>query len=432
MLRRLLRCGYRAFLVGGAVRDLLLGREPKDYDVGTDASPEEVRDLFRNSRAIGRRFRIIHVYFKGNKIIEVSTFRDSVAADTVDEQPTLAADNTFGDPETDAVRRDLTINGLFYDLSTFSVIDYVGGIKDLREGVIRIIGEPEVRIQEDPVRMIRAVRHAARLGFLLESRTLDAICRQKNLIKLCPLSRLHEEFLRDMCGGAFAEAIRLLHETGLLAFLLPLLDRELTARRSEVWPQLEQVLLRIDERIKRGEEPSTAVVLAALFIGNLPLTVEAGSGFGEAAKYWARSPVAEAAPDGGEEQEQTPGQSLLFRLSARQNRQRSAVRSRRAKQSPLSKMIARIFEAVGVPRRDRERMEQLLLARYCLYTVSSEETEHEQRRRIFTPELRMLAQLLGEEEKLNAAVSGPEGQTDRLAGQSRHKKGRRRGRRRRR
>jgi hypothetical protein len=169
VMYRLVRHGYKAYLVGGSVRDLLLGRIPKDFDVATDARPAEIRRLFRNCRVIGRRFRIVHVFFRGNKIIEVSTFRrnpeDGGQQDGETEDLARKGDNAFGEPHEDAFRRDFTINGLFYDISTFSILDYVGGIDDLRIGVIRTIGDPDERFREDPVRMLRAVRHAARTGF---------------------------------------------------------------------------------------------------------------------------------------------------------------------------------------------------------------------------------------------------------------------------
>ncbi|MCB0309961.1 MAG: polynucleotide adenylyltransferase PcnB, partial [Bdellovibrionales bacterium] len=169
IMYRLLRHNYEAFLVGGGVRDLLLEKEPKDFDISTDATPNQIRSLFRNCRIIGRRFKLAHIYFRGGKIIEVSTFRDESAPIDVQDDEELRRygrdvkrDNRYGTAETDAFRRDITINGLFYDLSNFSVIDYVGGMSDLRAKIIRVIGNPDERFQEDPVRMLRVIRHAAR------------------------------------------------------------------------------------------------------------------------------------------------------------------------------------------------------------------------------------------------------------------------------
>src|SRR5213595_1755778 len=192
VLYRLHEHHYIAYLVGGSVRDLLLGRRPKDFDIGTSAHPYQVKKLFRNCWIIGRRFRLAHVRF-GQKIIEVATFRRQVepgeevvqdgdpAPDptTPEGELLLHHDNTFGTPEEDAFRRDFTVNALFYDIATFSIIDYVGGLEDLRAGIVRAIGDPEVRVREDPVRMLRAVARAARLDFALDPPVIDAIRTQR-------------------------------------------------------------------------------------------------------------------------------------------------------------------------------------------------------------------------------------------------------------
>src|ERR1043166_5541369 len=179
VLYRLHRSGYRAYLCGGSVRDLLMDREPKDFDVATDAHPMEVRRLFRNSRIIGRRFRLVHIIFQ-DQTVEVAPFRREPERSEGSEEYLITDDNTFGSPLQDARRRDFTINALFYNIADFSVIDYVGGINALTEGLVRVIGEPAVRFREDPVRMMRAIEFASRLGFQIEPATWEAIGRHRN------------------------------------------------------------------------------------------------------------------------------------------------------------------------------------------------------------------------------------------------------------
>ena len=176
VLYRLLHAGYTAFLVGGGVRDLLLGKKPKDFDVVTDARPGELRKLFRNSRIIGKRFRVVQFFFRGGHIVEVSTFRRRSEFDEVQEQDAPPAkDNTFGTPAEDAQRRDLTINALFYNIADFSLVDFVDGMEDLKAKRIRVIGDPAVRFVRDPVRMLRVLRHAARIGFSIDPDALGAL-----------------------------------------------------------------------------------------------------------------------------------------------------------------------------------------------------------------------------------------------------------------
>ena len=227
VLYRLSQLGYTAYLVGGGVRDLLMGRTPKDFDVGTSASPEEVKEAFRNCFLIGRRFRLAHVRF-GSKVIETATFRRN--SQTVGEIIEHAAegpieDNTFGTPETDAYRRDFTVNGLFYNIKDFSVIDWVGGMKDLEKKVIRAIGDPEVRFQEDPVRMMRAVKFSARLGFKIEKKTAAAMEKYHRCILTAAVPRVCEEVFRLFTYGHSEEAFRLLYKYGLLGDLVPELGK---------------------------------------------------------------------------------------------------------------------------------------------------------------------------------------------------------------
>src|SRR5580698_5831269 len=218
ILYRLIAADFHGYLVGGGVRDLMMGRKPKDFDVATSAHPQQVRDLFRNSRLIGRRFRLVHVFF-GPKNIEVSTFRKQAEGVTIDD-PLIRHDNTFGTPEEDAFRRDFTVNSLFYDPQTFRVIDYAGGVPDLRARLIRTIGDPEVRMREDPVRMLRAVRFAAKLGFEIEPATLAAIERHRCDLHKASVPRVVEEIFRALGIAAAARAFELMHELALFDLLL--------------------------------------------------------------------------------------------------------------------------------------------------------------------------------------------------------------------
>ena len=223
VLYRLSDSGYTAYLVGGGVRDLLLGRTPKDFYVGTSALPNEVKRVFRNCFLIGRRFRLAHIRF-GTKVIETATFRQN--SQTVGEIIEHASegpqeDNTFGTPETDAYRRDFTVNGLFYDIKDYTVIDWVGGMKDLEQKVIRAIGNPAVRFQEDPVRMMRAIKFSSRLGFTIEKRTAAAMKKYHSCILTAALPRVCEEVFRLFPYGHSAEAFRQMYEYGLLGDLVP-------------------------------------------------------------------------------------------------------------------------------------------------------------------------------------------------------------------
>jgi poly(A) polymerase len=236
VLYRLQQFNHTAYLVGGSVRDLLLERRPKDFDVGTDAHPYQIKKLFRNCWIIGRRFRLAHVRF-GNKAIEVATFRRNILPGTENEPATteppaeaevespadllIRHDNTFGTPEEDAFRRDFTINALFYDIATFSIIDYVGGLRDLREGLIRSIGDPRQRFQEDPVRMLRAVAFAARLGFRMDAPVVDAIREHRGLLANASPARLIEEYYKVLRSGAAEKTFRLLADHGLLKTITP-------------------------------------------------------------------------------------------------------------------------------------------------------------------------------------------------------------------
>lgn len=226
VLYRLRDAGHVAYLVGGGVRDLYLGKTPKDFDISTDARPGQLRKIFKNSRLIGRRFRLVQVFFHGNKIVEVSTFRcrsefDLNGASGNAEVNILAANNTFGSPADDAFRRDLTINALFYEIENHTIIDYTGGVKDLEQGLIRFIGEPERRVQRDPARMLRVIRHAARNNFAIEPRTWQAIITHRDKLKLCPVSRIRDELMRDLHSSASRAWTQLAMESGIFYVLFP-------------------------------------------------------------------------------------------------------------------------------------------------------------------------------------------------------------------
>ena len=279
VLYRLHRAGFVAYLVGGAVRDLLLGRTPKDFDIGTNARPQQVRQLFRNARVIGRRFRLVMVRFTG-EIVEVATFRRSPEppeienGETVDVlAPTPEADE-FGTPEEDAWRRDFTVNGLFYNIADFSVIDHVGGLEDLQAGVIRTIGEPGTRFAEDPVRMMRAVEYGARLGFRLDSRLADAIGAMHAEIRRAAPARIAYELVESLKGGHSQAIVRGLDESGLLQHTVPEAHE---AAESSPRPLLWRLLARADELVLGGQRLSEETLLALLL---LPSVVEALPGEG--------------------------------------------------------------------------------------------------------------------------------------------------------
>ena len=269
VLYRLSSLGYTAYLVGGGVRDLLMGRKPKDFDVGTSARPNEVKRAFRNCFLVGRRFRLAHVRF-GEKVIETATFRQN--SQTVGEIIEHAAegpleDNTFGTPETDAHRRDFTVNGLFYDIKDFSVIDCVGGMKDIEKKVIRSIGDPEIRFQEDPVRMMRAIKFSARLGFTIEKKTDAAMKKHHACILTASVPRVCEEVFRLFTYGHSAEAFRQMWACGMLGDLLPGLAESIGrtgGKKSPAWKYL--AVLDDYERMmsERGFEVSNGLRAAVL------------------------------------------------------------------------------------------------------------------------------------------------------------------------
>jgi poly(A) polymerase len=266
VLYRLIKTGHTAYLVGGGVRDLMLGRKPKDFDVATTAHPQEVRALFRNSRLIGRRFRLVHVFF-GPKNIEVATFRRRSEEPAPGNDLLIRHDNTFGTAEEDAFRRDFTVNALFYDPQTFRVVDYTGGVADLRARLIRTIGNPDLRMREDPVRMMRAVRFAAKLGFEIESATRAAIERNRTDLLKSAIPRVVEETYRTIGQAGAARAVLLMEQLGLLEQLMPWLSAHLKAGTQ---PLAEAFTIRnlaaLGEAISAGVTCGRDLVLAATFL----------------------------------------------------------------------------------------------------------------------------------------------------------------------
>lgn len=267
VLYRLREAGFGAYLVGGAVRDLLLGMHPKDFDVATDATPEQVKQLFRNCRLIGRRFRLAHVVF-GREIIEVATFRaniDDGSGDREMEDGRLVRDNVYGTIEDDAVRRDFTCNALYYAIEDFSVRDYTGGFEDVQARTMRLIGDPETRYREDPVRMLRAVRLAAKLGFSIEPATAEPIPRLAGLLGEAAPARLFEEMLKLFLSGHAVASFEGLERHGLLGALMPETAAALRSNRSGALRRmLVQGLGNTDARVAADEPVSPAFLFALL------------------------------------------------------------------------------------------------------------------------------------------------------------------------
>jgi len=272
VLYRLKESGYKAFLVGGGVRDLLLGREPKDFDIVTDALPEDVRRLFRNSRLIGRRFRLAHVHF-GREIIEVATFRATRDME-VDEQldrktdagGRILRDNVYGDIDEDVWRRDFTCNALYYNIADFSIWDYASGVQDILDGTMRLLGEPEDRYREDPVRMLRAVRFAAKLGFRFDPATEAPLLTLGDLLAEVPAARLFDESLKLFLSGHAVQSYELLRHYGLFRHLFPATDRALDQEENDSFRALLlKALENTDDRVANGQ-PVTPMFLLGVFL----------------------------------------------------------------------------------------------------------------------------------------------------------------------
>ena len=267
-MARLRGQNFQAYLVGGAVRDLLLGGQPKDFDIATDATPEEVHGLFRNSRIIGRRFRIVHVRF-GREIIEVTTFRGPHDADGAGaaarraDTGVLLRDNVYGTLEEDAARRDLTVNALYYHAGDFCVYDHVSGLRDLEQRLVRIIGDPQERYREDPVRMLRVVRFAAKLDFRIERHTAAAIAEASALLDAIPPARLFDEVLKLFLGGHGAATLVQLRRHRLLEHLFPDAARHMH-QDPRAAALIEGAMASTDQRVAADKPVTPAFVLAAL------------------------------------------------------------------------------------------------------------------------------------------------------------------------
>jgi len=355
VLYRLRQFDHTAYLVGGSVRDLLLGRRPKDFDIGTSAHPYQVKKLFRNCWIIGRRFRLAHVKF-GQKVIEVATFRRQVAPGeevvqdgvpapdptTPEGEHLIHHDNTFGTPEEDAFRRDFTVNALFYDIASFSVIDYVGGLDDLRAGVVRSIGDPDVRLLEDPVRMIRAIALAARLGFAIEPALLQSIRTHRHEIAKSSPPRLLEEYYKILRAGSSEQAFRGLADVGLLEPI----SSELHRGASEaLWRSLASL-----DAYRRRFESMPDTLTNAILLGTLlvPLGISLHPGRG-------RSPG-----DHHEMSRRSPGDHQVTAGTAA-----SGTARRRPRRPPMPRL-----GDLPIARRDVERLRQIVGLQRRLTDVS--------------------------------------------------------------
>jgi len=361
VLYRLRQYDHVAYLVGGSVRDLLLGRRPKDFDIGTSAHPYQVKKLFRNCWIIGRRFRLAHVKF-GTKTIEVATFRrqvepgEEVVQDGVPApDPTTPGgallvhhDNTFGTPEEDAFRRDFTINALFYDIATFSVIDYVGGLDDLRAGIVRSIGDPEVRFVEDPVRMLRAAAMAARLDFTIDPPILDAIRALRHEIARAAPPRMLEEYYKILRSGAAEKTFRMLARLGLLEPISAELHR---GADEPLWRSLAAV----DAYRRRFEgipDTMTNPVLLGSLLAPLGLLPQPGSRSERPPRHPHSSGEGDGAPEKAERR-RAPGPKLgelplarrdverLSQIAVMQRRLRDRGASERARRALVQRSIFR-------------------------------------------------------------------------------------------
>jgi len=269
VLYRLDRAGYKAYLVGGGVRDILLGLEPKDFDIATDAHPEQVRELFRNSRLIGRRFRLAHVRF-GREVIEVATFRAGHDGNedgaSIDDSGRILRDNVYGDIDEDVWRRDFTVNALYYNIHDYSIVDYVGGVEDIRARRLRLIGDPALRYREDPVRMLRAIRFAAKLDLEIDEATRDAFGRYGNLLQEIAPARLFDESLKLFHSGHGLETLEALLHYGLFGHLFPLAEQSFEADPF-AYELILAAVRNTDARLAESKSVTPAFIFAAILWG---------------------------------------------------------------------------------------------------------------------------------------------------------------------
>ncbi|MBE9547790.1 MAG: polynucleotide adenylyltransferase PcnB [Proteobacteria bacterium] len=265
IIRTLSEAGYHGYIVGGGVRDLLLGMKPKDFDIATDATPEQIHQLFRRSRIIGRRFRLVHVYTRG-ELIEVATFRGPASAKenkTCQNSGRILSDNTYGSMAEDAIRRDFTINALFYDPLAEEIYDFVGGYEDLNKRLLRVIGDPELRYREDPVRVLRAARFTAKLGVKADAASERPIYKAGQLLADVPPARLFDEVLKLLLSSHAVASFAVMQNWGLVHQLFPQLKFDKTKRVQE-GPLLQQAMLNTEERIHQGKPVTPAFLFAAL------------------------------------------------------------------------------------------------------------------------------------------------------------------------
>lgn len=271
VLYRLDRAGYQAYLVGGGVRDILLGIEPKDFDIATDAHPEDIRELFRNSRLIGRRFRLAHIRF-GREVIEVATFRaghdGSEDGASIADTGRIVRDNVYGDIHEDVWRRDFTLNALYYNIKDYSVVDYVGGVEDIRARRLRLIGDPALRYREDPVRMLRAIRFAAKLGLTIDDATRDAFAAYGSLLEEIAPARLFDESLKLFHSGHGLQTFEALREYALFEHLFPLPEQSF-ASDELAYKLVLEALRNTDERIAQEKSVTPAFIFAAILWGSV-------------------------------------------------------------------------------------------------------------------------------------------------------------------
>jgi len=373
VIQRLRRYDHAAYLVGGCVRDLLLGRKPKDFDVVTSATPNDIRRLFKNCRIIGRRFRLAHIFF-GPKIIETSTFRANPremeeeeggeSAETESGDLLIRRDNVFGTPEQDARRRDFTINGLFYDLETKQVIDHVSGIPDLETRLVRTIGDPDIRFREDPVRILRAVKFAARCDLTIEPETYRRMMEHRLEIAKCAQARVSEEFYRLLRAGAAKRSMELLLETELLEILAPEIVRsvkddsdgdEAVLRRARFWGYLAAL---DKSSAVRPVPPSNALLLAVIVLPRLRDALD---------------PDTNGVPDRGH---------------------------------LVTQAFTTAFEKLRPSRRDSEIARQILLALRGILPAKSGRRRQRQHSREFVDEALRLAEIVSQAEAADTGLAG--------------------------